>query len=191
MKFDTVILAAGKSSRMGSDKALMEIGGEVCIEIHLKKILPISEKLIVVTGNNHDLIREVLGVRDKVIVAYNEQHERGMFSSVQEGFRHVSGKNPILLQMVDQPGVSVDVYERLLDAWRFDCLIMQPGVQIDGELLPGHPLVFHPHMGQRILDMDPSSILREMVQNTNVVKVEDQSVLENLNTPTLLAAFQS
>ncbi len=185
MTIDTVILAAGKSRRMGTDKALMRIDGEVCIEIHLKKLLPLSDRLIIVLSNNLDAVREAVAGYPGVMTVYNAYHEAGMFSSVQEGFRHVGGARPVLLQMVDQPGVSVEVYQRLVSAWRDSDRIIQPGVVVDGKLRPGHPLVFHPDLIEKVVGLPQDTILRDVVdsEKVRVVEIMDINVMQNLNTP--------
>ncbi len=185
MIIDTIILAAGKSRRMGFDKALMEIDGEACIEMHLRKLLPMSEKVVIVLSNNLDAVREAIAGYPSVKTVYNAQHEMGMFSSVQEGFRHVSGARPVLLQMVDQPGVSSDVYRTLIESWTDSDRIIQPGVVVDGELCAGHPLLFHPDLIETIIGLQRDAILRDVVEREKVriVQVTDINVMQNLNTP--------
>ncbi len=48
-----IILAGGKSSRMGFDKALMEIAGKSMVEIIIKQLRKVFEDIIVVTNNPH------------------------------------------------------------------------------------------------------------------------------------------
>ncbi len=189
MKFDTIILAAGKSSRMGQDKALMEVDGSACVDIHLEKLMQVSDRIIVVLGGNFDKVNAWISQNhagnSRILPVFNAQHERGMFSSVQEGFRHVSDHRPILLQMVDQPGVPLQVYKQLARCWDSQYRIMQPGIMKDGQMQKGHPLVFHPGMIEMILRASPDSILRDIVdgEDSRVVEVDFPGILQNLNSP--------
>lgn len=54
MKIGCVILAGGKSSRMGTDKALLEMNGSNFIRLLTERLEPFEEKLIA-RGNNSDI----------------------------------------------------------------------------------------------------------------------------------------
>ncbi|MCJ8007855.1 molybdenum cofactor guanylyltransferase [Lederbergia wuyishanensis] len=53
---NTIILAGGKSSRMGENKALVRIGGKRVIDRLIEEFLPVSEKVIVIANEVFTLI---------------------------------------------------------------------------------------------------------------------------------------
>jgi len=57
---ETIILAAGQSSRMGSNKALLEINGKIIIDIILAKLVPISRSVYLILGENYNQVKEYL-----------------------------------------------------------------------------------------------------------------------------------
>lgn len=54
MKISGVILAGGKSRRMGQNKSLLKIGDKTVIEIIIDKIEPLFEEIILVTNSEDD-----------------------------------------------------------------------------------------------------------------------------------------
>ncbi|HHE38089.1 MAG TPA: hypothetical protein ENL20_05905, partial [Candidatus Cloacimonetes bacterium] len=118
-KIDTILLTAGLSQRMGTDKALLQIKGKRIISIILEKLSVFSERIFIILGANYHQVKKVLfdefGDKRKINLVYNENHKQGMFSSILKGFNSVSGKNPILLQMIDQPFISLETYQKLIN----------------------------------------------------------------------------
>jgi|LGVF01.2.fsa_nt_gb CTP:molybdopterin cytidylyltransferase MocA/broad specificity phosphatase PhoE len=84
-KYGIIILAAGFSSRMGDFKALLKFGNKSSISmvIDSAKLANIKD-VIVVTGHRAGDLREIL--KDKSVKeVFNENYEKGMFSSIQAG----------------------------------------------------------------------------------------------------------
>ena len=98
---ETIILSAGQSSRMGRDKALLDIDGVPAIIHIINKVMHVSDLIYIVLGDNLDTVKsQVLAFfGDSKIISfiYNEIHLKGMFSSVQKGFAAISGKNGVML----------------------------------------------------------------------------------------------
>ena len=46
-----IVLAGGKSSRMGSDKAMLELNGKRMIEQVISALLPVADNIIIVANN--------------------------------------------------------------------------------------------------------------------------------------------
>lgn len=66
MSFSSIILAGGESSRMGENKALIQISSQPLIKNLVDKLKPISEKIYVVTDNpaEYDFLEDVVFVPD-------------------------------------------------------------------------------------------------------------------------------
>ncbi|MDP2899828.1 MAG: nucleotidyltransferase family protein, partial [Candidatus Bathyarchaeota archaeon] len=54
MRTGVVVLAAGKSSRMGENKLLLKVGGKTVLDRLLDALTQAVDEVVVVTGNNPD-----------------------------------------------------------------------------------------------------------------------------------------
>ena len=190
IRTDSVLLSAGLSQRMGTDKALLQINGKRIISGILEKLSLFSEKIVIILGANYHKVKKIVmdEITDikKVEFIYNENYQEGMFSSILKGFSSVSGKNPILLQMIDQPFISVETYQELLDNLDSDHLIFQP--YFPGKIIHfGHPLLFSHSFKDILLTHKNKKNLREVMVLFNdkrkLIAVNDKSIYQNLNDP--------
>ncbi|MDU4695076.1 MAG: molybdenum cofactor guanylyltransferase [Paenibacillus sp.] len=51
MNTTAIILAGGRSSRMGSDKALLELGGLTVLERLIRELEPVASRIVIAAGN--------------------------------------------------------------------------------------------------------------------------------------------
>jgi molybdenum cofactor cytidylyltransferase len=137
-----VILSAGSSSRMGSPKALLEIGGVTFLR-HIVDVLASASVLdvVIVLGSESGRIRPSLGWFGGTIVE-NAAWRDGQLSSVIAGIDAVSAREGVhgaMLCPVDHPLISHSLIVDLLQVfWRSKKKIIIPlhkGVR-------GHPVIF-------------------------------------------------
>src|SRR4051812_36529773 len=83
-----VILAAGTSTRMGRDKALLPWNGTTFVDSALEVLSSETEMIIVVAGKNADRLTPVVNAAGAYLVT-NPQPERGQFSSLRIGLQEV------------------------------------------------------------------------------------------------------
>jgi molybdenum cofactor cytidylyltransferase len=187
---EIIVLSAGQSSRMGSDKALLDIDGNSTIIHIINKLLKFSNHIYIILGNNFDTVKKEVETyfRNSIAISfiYNEQHRKGMFSSVQKGFKGVSGKNPVMLQLIDQPFISQNVYEELVAKFDPSNLITQPSFLKNEIKRSGHPILFSPEFKDIVLSYPIDSQLNDVIKDNNerrkFIEVNDESILHNLNT---------
>lgn len=114
--FGAVILAAGLSSRMKEFKPLLPVDGMPAITglIESVQAAGISD-ITVVTGHNREALLPLLATKG-VKEAYNEDYEKGMFSSVCKGLASAaeSGRKGYMLIPVDCPLVSASVLRAVM-----------------------------------------------------------------------------
>lgn len=187
---EIIILSAGQSSRMGSDKALLDIDGIPAIAHIINKIISLSDHIYIVLGDNLNTVKnEVLayfGDSKAISFIHNELHLQGMFSSVQEGFKSVSGKNAVMLQLIDQPFISQNIYKELVSNYDSNNLITQPSYMKDGIKRGGHPILFAPAFKNIVLSYSIDSQLKNVINDNSesrkFIEIDDESILHNLNT---------
>ena len=113
-----VVLAAGASTRMGSHKLLLPLGGEPLITRVVRQVtLAGFDDVLVVVGHEHEeVIRalEDLDVRHTVNTAF----ATGMGSSFRAAIEALSGTTAAMFALADQPLLVAGNYRQLLEAYR-------------------------------------------------------------------------
>ena len=109
-----IILAGGCSTRAQLNKLLLEVNKRALICHAIDTMRPFVERMIVVTGHYHKELQPVLE-KENVEIAYNQNYQSGMFSSILTGINRVTDED-ILLLPGDIPNVSKNTYQALLSA---------------------------------------------------------------------------
>jgi molybdenum cofactor cytidylyltransferase len=137
-----VILAAGRSTRMGRPKMLMPWGKTTVIGQIISQWRVIGARVAVVISNDKDLSDELdrLGIsQDQRIV--NPEPEHGMFSSILCAARWPRwriGAGPWAIVLGDQPHLSQDTLGQLIRFWqKLPDKICQP----EWHGRPKHPVI--------------------------------------------------
>jgi CTP:molybdopterin cytidylyltransferase MocA len=189
MKLDdniaALILAGGRSSRMGTLKPLLPLGGRLVIEgvISLFREAGISD-IIVVVGYQAEKIIPLLenqGVR----WVLNAQYDRGMFSSIQVGVRNLARDcRAFFLSPADMPLVRPATLEKLSAACRerkMDAYHPCYGQR------RGHPPLIAAALIPSILAFAEPGGLRELLSRREAsslnVDCDDPGILIDLDTP--------
>jgi molybdenum cofactor cytidylyltransferase len=157
MNASAVVLAAGKSSRMGSNKLLLPFDGRTVLETTLDALKGVST--VVVTGHNpHEL--EALLSKHHVKVVYNPRYEEGMATSFQAGLMAVDADAAFLV-LGDQVGLTRGLLSAMVQviADDEDAQIVSPRY---GERR-GHPVLFRRSLFGEILSLGPGESLRDVV----------------------------
>lgn len=119
MKISGLILAAGKSSRMGSPKALVKYRGLSFLE-QAAKALHNSDRLHeirVVTGAFGDEVEEECR-RLSLSFVRNDRYEEGLMTSLQCGLHSLDPTcDAALIHLIDQPLIKADLISALLDSF--------------------------------------------------------------------------
>lgn len=116
-KIAIVILAAGKSLRMGFAKQIIRINNEPLLKITLDKIESISEDTYCVLGANKDLILEEIHFNNTVVID-NINYEKGLSSSISICIEFFEKKNlnydGVLFVLGDQPAIETEYFSSII-----------------------------------------------------------------------------
>lgn len=118
LKNRAIILAAGSSTRMGSQKMLLPFGSSTILETVIQNILrsSVDSVTVVLGANQHEILRIIQPL--PVEVCINENHLSGMLSSVICGFNALpDDTGTALVFLGDQPGISPKVTDRVIEAY--------------------------------------------------------------------------
>src|SRR3989304_5548074 len=101
---DAIVLAAGKSERMGRPKALLPFRGRTFLGNILEAILrSVVESTVVVLGHDRERIERSVALPR---VVFNPDYEQGMITSLQAGIRALgAGRDGAAIFLVDHPVV--------------------------------------------------------------------------------------
>jgi molybdenum cofactor cytidylyltransferase len=184
---ESVILAAGKSSRMNQEKALLKFGEKTALHLILEKLIPLSEMIYLVCSENIKIFTEhVMKMQfNNIQVIENKSADKGMFSSVLIGLAKCSCRNPVLIQQIDQPLIDLCVYEKLLGSVDKEHWIFQPCYGENGQI--GHPLIIQPDLIRIVLSSAVNDNLRNVIRQyrtkRKLILTEDRKIITSINTP--------
>src|SRR3954465_12778791 len=102
--FAGIILAAGESSRMGTDKALLPWQGGTFLSGAIHMLSPHVELILVVAGKNANALASTVNALGAKLIE-NHHPEAGQFSSLQVGLQAVleRGRDAAIVALVDRP----------------------------------------------------------------------------------------
>jgi molybdenum cofactor cytidylyltransferase len=185
--FAGVILAAGYSSRMGTDKALLPWQDGTFLSTAIRALQAVTELVIVVAGDNEPNLAPIVYAQAAFLLR-NPHPEEGQFSSLRLGLTEVlnMGRDAAILTLVDRPAPAPQTIELLKDEF------VTGGKEI-WAVVPefnqkhGHPIVIGREMIEAFLRAPAGSNARE-VEHANqarirYVTVSDPNVAVNVNTP--------
>src|ERR1041384_2622526 len=100
-----IVLAAGKSVRMGAQKLLLPFGGQTIIGHIMDQVGAAVDHLYVVVSHRSDLVSRALEGKS-VVVGTNPDPQGDMLSSVRTGLRSLPGNcQAVLVALGDQPAI--------------------------------------------------------------------------------------
>lgn len=186
--FCGVILAAGESTRMGRDKALLPWRGGTFLSSAIASLQPHTDMVIVVAGRNAPNLEPLVDVTGAFLVR-NPQPELGQFSSLRVGLQEVlnRGRDAAILTLVDRPAADPATVgllrEKFIDAAPSGIWALVPGYGGRN----GHPLVVGREMITAFLSAPATSNAREVEHQNRphilYFPVDDPRVTMNVDTP--------
>jgi len=191
VKVGAIILAAGKASRFGQPKQILEIGGQTLVERAVGLVDVVGcEPVIVVTGAYHDQIQSE-SYPDQVRLLHHPNWQDGMGSSLalgSEAMAH-SGVDAVLILLADQPAISEMTLQKIFEQ-------MQPPeitiVISDTGEVTGPPALFHrihfEELSQLSGDCGAKKIAMKYTEETMFIKAPEAQW--DIDDPYVWANFQ-
>ena len=184
-----IVLAAGKSTRMGRPKALLPVDARdrfLTRIVRTLRAVPVDD-VVVVLGYEAAVIEDHLagsGVLVRTVV--NPDYESGQLSSVLTGLRAVDrpGVTAMLLTLVDVPLVTAPTVRAVLERYRTShAPIVRP---VSGGR-HGHPVLVDRSLFDALRAANPSDgakpVVRAHVSTAGDVPVEDEGAFRDIDTP--------
>lgn len=166
MHLAIIILAAGKSNRLGSPKQLLQYRGKGLLQNAVEAALKTNIKpLIIITGANASLIEKEL-IHYPVKQVFNENWQDGMASSINCGLAYaeqiVHDLDGVLLMACDQPFVDGDLLNNLIEKQK------ESGAPITAcgyEEVIGIPAIFHKSIFPELKSLEGDTGAKKIIRN--------------------------
>ena len=188
-----LVLAAGLSRRMGTNKLLLPFGERTILAqvISVLQSCPLGE-IVVVTGHEREKVEESIGrhLRPKpdggLRFVYNPNYATGeMLSSIQAGLaamRDASYCDAALIVLGDQPHIERRIVDQVIAAHRPGTVVI-PSFNRRG----GHPILIDrvrwPEVLALPLDANLREVLRAHADWLHYVEVDAETILRDVDTP--------
>lgn len=154
-----ILLAAGRSRRMGAFKPLLPFGNHTVIESCIDSLRRGGvETIVVVLGQRApEVLKRIAGLGVKSVL--NPDADSEMTASITAGLAEIpSPTGATLITPADLPAVPPTVISSLIDAWRNGAKLIIPTWQGRG----GHPVLVDLDFRHELQNLDPDLGLKSL-----------------------------
>jgi len=164
-----VVLAAGLSTRFGSNKLLTPIKGKPMIQIVVGECAKSdADDIIVVLGHQAEQIRSLLAsMRCRIVL--NDEFLQGQSSSVKKGVKEALGSDAVLILPGDSVFVRATDINKVIQRY----LALHNAIVVashDGRM--GHPILFDRALFDEVLGIDEATEGLKAVLERNAGRIE-------------------
>ena len=188
-----IVLAAGRSTRMGANKMLADFRGEPLIRATVSRATSLGlDRLIVVTGNEADAVSASLGDLP-VSIVHNQAFAAGLATSLKAGIAAAAGADGALVFLGDMPLIDADTVGRMIAA--FNPLEQRSIIVPVFKETRGHPVLWGAKYFEIIAalsgDQGAKPLLAQFADEVVEIVTTNEGVLLDADTPEALARLRS
>ncbi|MBA7579092.1 Molybdenum cofactor guanylyltransferase [subsurface metagenome] len=184
MMISVILLAAGRSKRMGKLKQVMPFGQSTVLGQAINNLLAsvVSELIVVVGYRAKEVIRSIATEPVKLVI--NPDYGQGMSTSIIVGLNLVDSRaQAVMLALGDQPLINSQIVNRLIEEFcNHDKGIAVPIYQ--GRR--GHPIIFASKYKEKLLELDGDiggrQIVKDHPDDILEVAVNSESIITDIDT---------
>lgn len=183
---ETAIVCAGKSSRMGRDKALLPFGDSLMLAhlIDIYRKAGVSRIYVVINTEQYhsEAFASIFSNRPDTVVICNPHVEYGRTYSLRLFLEAITQTQACFLQNIDNPVRDIALLKQMAEALIDDEAFVCP--QFEGK--NGHPVLLGKSILNHLARLDNNSwILREELNHFKGIylPIASKDVLLDLNTP--------
>jgi molybdenum cofactor cytidylyltransferase len=193
-KIAAIVLAAGQSSRMGTNKLLAAVGGKPLVRHAVEAaVASAADPVVVVTGNGAGDIENALSGL-KVEIVNNPDFPKGLSSSLRKGINALPDDcDGAVILLGDMPDVTPALIDKLVAAFdpgeeRAICVATRHGKR-------GNPVLwarrFFPEMTAIEGDVGARHLIAQYGELVCEVEAADDGPLIDIDTPQALEAYRA
>ncbi len=190
-----LVLAAGRSSRMGGANKLLEtIAGRPLVRVVVEAALASQARpVVVVTGHQREHVEAALAGLP-VTVVYNPSFSDGLGTSLRAGIAALPAEaDGVIVCLGDMPQVDASLIDQLIGAFDPDngALVVVP--TIDGGR--GNPVVWSRRFFGDLMavegDVGARHLIGRYAEVVTEVALNDKAAITDIDTPEALEAFKA
>ena len=179
-----LVLAAGESTRMGQDKALLLYRRRTFLETIVSTMHEGGiERVAVVLGHHSEEIRRAVVLRRAEIVV-NPHYQLGQTNSLKEGLAALDRPEVegVLVCLVDHPAVSAETIRAMSEAFR---------PPLPSAIIPtfrgqrGHPVLISRKLIHELLSLSAgvgaNTVIRKHLASARLLEVNDAGVVTDID----------
>ena len=158
-----IVLAAGRSQRMGAFKPLLPFGNSTVIEACIKSLRQGgAERVVVVVGDDSRAEDLKQRLSDSAVnFAVNPDPSSQMSQSIAAGVRQLpAATRAVLIIPADHPAVPPEAVATLIAAWQEGAALVVPTYGGRG----GHPVLVDMQFRRELTNLDPQHGLKGLFQ---------------------------
>jgi molybdenum cofactor cytidylyltransferase len=178
-----IILAAGRSERMGAFKPLLPFGKTTVIKacINYLRAAGIDDVIVVVGHNAEQLRNELRDIRVRCVL--NPDPAGEMNTSIACGVSALKdGQQSTIIALGDQPAIPHEVVIDLVSEWKAGGLLVKPTWKGRG----GHPVLVDLSLRDQLLNLDQTRGLKGVFEANSAivrrVEVESPYIARDMDT---------
>jgi molybdenum cofactor cytidylyltransferase len=184
-----IVLAAGKSSRMGQPKALLPLGSTDTFLSHVVRTMLAAgvADVVVVVGHGARTIIDDFAPRGlPARFVENMDYERGQLTSLTAALNVIDrpGVCAALVALVDVPAFSIQTVKTVVDCY---LATRAPVVRPTHQGAHGHPMVIDRRLFEMLRRADPAEgakpVIRAHASPAGDIEVADPGAFADIDTP--------
>ena len=176
-----IIIAGGKSSRMGRDKRFIELNGESLLEIALKKVAAFNFAEIIISVEAELPELKMLAARYKAKLVIDERKGRGPLEGLRSALGAMNTERAMVIS-VDTPFLRLEKLAALCDYEDFDVVIAESHGRV--QPLAGIYRRTFKNVAEKCLQAGDNKIMQALAKvNLKKVPMEITADFFNVNTP--------
>jgi molybdenum cofactor cytidylyltransferase len=187
-----IVLAAGRASRMGSNKLVAELDGEPIVRRTVRAVLGSRARpVVVVTGHEAEAVRGALAGLD-VRFVHNPDFVDGMSTSLRVGLAAAGAVDAALICLGDMPRLRPEHLDAVIDAFRAGdpAAIVVPTY----DRKRGNPVLWPRGYFAEIAalggDVGARALIDRHADHVRLLSIDDPAILVDVDTPAALAELR-
>jgi molybdenum cofactor cytidylyltransferase len=189
--FAILVLAAGQSSRFGSDKLFAKMSdGRPVIAHSLEPLQAIADKyqltLCVITRADNTVLIDYLTAKN-ILHTICPDALLGMGHSISYGIKINQTAKGWMISLADMPALSLQVMETLMNnIIKHPEDIVRPSFLEIGRKTPSHPVYFPQKYGFELSQLSGDDGAKTIIKQQTLLDIIDQTCLIDVDTPAAL-----
>ncbi len=184
-EFGILVLAAGKSSRFGSDKLMATMADNQPMIAHsLEPLLILAKQFqlelcVITRADNQPLINYLTTAG--INYSLCPDAHLGMGHSIAYGIKSHQNWQGWMIALADMPNINLELLTSLLETIQCNPdAIIRPAFTRDGKIKPAHPVYFPQQYGFQLNQLTGDKGAREIIKQQKLVTQLDGGIIAEL-----------